>query len=72
MLCQCKCVCVPWWHQLLLQELLYLVHIDLDLAVEGHEWRVCPWSEVLQVSWLPDNNTPNMTAHVAVVHEMTI
>lgn len=49
------CVFVPWWGQLLLQELLYLVDIDFDLAVKGYKRRVGSWSEVLQVSWLPDN-----------------
>lgn len=50
---------VPWWGQILLQELLYLVDIDFDLAIKGHKRRVGPWSEVLQVSRLPDNIKQN-------------
>ena len=44
---------VPRWYELLLQELLDFVHVDLDLPVEGHEWWVSAWREVLQVSWFP-------------------
>lgn len=50
------CVSLPWWGQFLLQELLYLVDINLDLAIKGHKRRVGSWGKVLQVSRLPDNS----------------
>lgn len=45
---------LPWRRQLFLQELLYLVDVDLHLAIEGHKRRVGPWRQILQVSWLPN------------------
>lgn len=46
-----------WRAEHLLQELLNLVDISLDLPVEGHEGRVRPWSQVLQIGWFSENQT---------------
>lgn len=53
------CVGLPWRGEFFLQELFYLVDIDLNLAVKGDERRVGSWSEVLQVCGLPDNTKQN-------------
>lgn len=43
-----------WRAEHLLQKLLNLVDVSLDLPVEGHERRVRPWSEILQVGWFSE------------------
>lgn len=35
------------------QELFYLVDVCLHLSVEGDEWGMGPWGQVLQVCWFP-------------------
>lgn len=42
-----------WWAQNILEELLNLVDVSLDLAIEGYEGWVCAWSQVLEVCRFP-------------------
>lgn len=41
------------WAEDILKELLDLVDVRLDLAVEGYEGRVRSWRQVLEVCGLP-------------------
>lgn len=41
------------WAEHILKELLNLVDVRLDLAVEGYEGRVRAWRQVLEVCGLP-------------------
>lgn len=41
------------WAEYILKELLDLVDVSFDLAVEGDEGRVCARSQVLEVCGLP-------------------
>lgn len=43
-----------WWCQNLLQELLDLVNVCLHLTVIGQERRVSAWSQIVQISWFPE------------------
>lgn len=42
------------WAENILKELLDLVDVGFDLAVEGDEGWVCAWGQILEVCRLPE------------------
>lgn len=53
-----------WWAQDILEELLNLVDVSLDLAIEGYEGWVCAWSQVLEVCRLPGREVKKLQGTV--------
>lgn len=48
------------WGEDILKELLDLVDVSFDLAVEGDEGGVCARGQVLEVGWLPGREMKRM------------
>lgn len=58
-----ECETLLWWSQHLLQVLLYFIHIRENISLEGEEWRMCSWGQIVKVGWFPEHIQCHQTAH---------